>query len=155
MTLVGDGLKANSHIPCCSHIDILPRPCHSLRVPNAGKSPTCSLWTAVINSHIPCRSPALALRGRFQNGIFVAWQGNGMGCVNEIWSHCVNQMGKTQSKPLAARHDRRMAWERHGICESTFTHQCCPRCIAWVINALHSAFSVQRPILNVFKSITN
>jgi hypothetical protein len=30
----------------------------------------------------PCFSPAATLRGRFQNGIFVAWQGNGMVCVN-------------------------------------------------------------------------
>jgi hypothetical protein len=27
----------------------------------------------------PCQAPAVALRGRFQKGIFVAWQGNGMG----------------------------------------------------------------------------
>jgi hypothetical protein len=26
----------------------------------------------------PCRDPAVAFRGRFQNGIFVAWQWNGM-----------------------------------------------------------------------------
>jgi hypothetical protein len=31
--------------------------------------------------------------------------------------HCVNQMGKTQSKPLAERH----AGERHGMCESAFS----------------------------------
>jgi hypothetical protein len=40
------------------------------------------------------------------------WQGNGTACVNQTRSHCVNQMGKTQSKPLA---------ERHGMCESAFT----------------------------------
>jgi hypothetical protein len=65
-----------------------------------------------------CREPAMALRGRFQNGIFVAWQGNGMVCVNQTRSHCVNQMGKTRSQPLAERHG--MAWERHGMCESAF-----------------------------------
>jgi hypothetical protein len=27
----------------------------------------------------PCHDPATALRGRFQNGILVAWQGNRMG----------------------------------------------------------------------------
>src|SRR5215510_14871620 len=42
-------------------------------------------------------------------GIFVAWQGNGMVCVNQTRPHCVNQMEKSQSKPLA---------ERHGMCES-------------------------------------
>jgi hypothetical protein len=35
-----------------------------------------------------------------------------MVCVNQTWPHCVNQMGKTQSKALA---------ERHGMCESAFT----------------------------------
>jgi hypothetical protein len=32
-----------------------------------------------------------------------------MACVNQTRPHCVNQIGKTQSKPLA---------ERHGVCES-------------------------------------
>jgi len=30
----------------------------------------------------------------------------------------VNQMGKTHSKPLAARHGRGTAWARHAMCES-------------------------------------
>jgi hypothetical protein len=29
-------------------------------------------------------------------------------------------MGKTHSKPLAARHDRGTAWARHAMCESAF-----------------------------------
>jgi hypothetical protein len=29
-------------------------------------------------------------------------------------------MGKTQSKPLAVRHGRGTAWERHGMCELAF-----------------------------------
>jgi hypothetical protein len=54
---------------------------------------------------------AVALGSRFQNGI-VAWHGRGVACVNQTRPHCVNQMGKTQSKPLAARHGRGMgsAW---------------------------------------------
>jgi hypothetical protein len=32
--------------------------------------------------------------------------GNGMVCENQTRPHCVNQMGKTQSKPLAERHGR-------------------------------------------------
>jgi hypothetical protein len=32
--------------------------------------------------------------------------------------HCVNQMGKTHSKLLAARHGRGTAWARHAMCES-------------------------------------
>jgi hypothetical protein len=51
---------------------------------------------------------AVALRRRFQNGMVVAWQGRGMACVNKTRPHCVNNMRKTQSKPLAARHGRGM-----------------------------------------------
>jgi hypothetical protein len=31
-----------------------------------------------------------------------------MACVNQTWPRCVNQMGKTQSKSLAAWHGRGM-----------------------------------------------
>jgi hypothetical protein len=62
----------------------------------------------------PCHDPVFALRSRFQKGIFVAWQGNGMVRVNQTRPHCVNQMGKTQSKALAERHGRVTAGERHG-----------------------------------------
>jgi hypothetical protein len=48
----------------------------------------------------------------------MAWQGNGMVCVNQTRPHCVNQMGKTQSKPLAERLGRGTAGKRHGMCES-------------------------------------
>jgi len=47
-----------------------------------------------------------------------AWHGNGMENVNETRLHCVNQMGKTHSKPLPARHVRGTAWARHAMCES-------------------------------------
>ena len=43
-----------------------------------------------------------------------AWQGRGMASVNQTRPRCVNQMGKTHSKPLAARHGRGTAWARHG-----------------------------------------
>ena len=43
-----------------------------------------------------------------------AWHGHGMTSVNQTRPHCVNQMGKTHSKPLAAQHGRGMAWARHG-----------------------------------------
>jgi hypothetical protein len=33
-------------------------------------------------------------------------RGNGLACVNQTRPRCVNQMGKTQYKPLAERHDR-------------------------------------------------
>jgi hypothetical protein len=31
-------------------------------------------------------------------------------------------MGKTQSKPLAARHGRGTTWARHGMCELDFKY---------------------------------
>ena len=42
------------------------------------------------------------------------WHGHGMASVNQTRPHCVNQMGKTHSKPLAARHGRGTTWARHG-----------------------------------------
>ena len=53
--------------------------------------------------------------------MFGAWHGHGMASVNQTRLHCVNQMGKTHSKPLVARHGRGMAWARHAMCESAFT----------------------------------
>jgi len=44
-----------------------------------------------------------------------------MASVNQTRPHCVNQMGKTHSKPLAARHGRGKAWARHAMCKSAFT----------------------------------
>jgi hypothetical protein len=38
--------------------------------------------------------------------------------MNQTGPHCVNQMRKTHSKPLAARHGRGTAWARHAMCES-------------------------------------
>ena len=43
-----------------------------------------------------------------------------MASVNQTRPHCVNQMGKTYSKPLAARHGRGTALARHAMCESAF-----------------------------------
>jgi hypothetical protein len=43
-----------------------------------------------------------------------AWDGRGMTSVNQTRPHCVNQMGKTHSKTLAARHGRETVWARHG-----------------------------------------
>jgi len=52
-----------------------------------------------------------------------AWSKHGMASVNQTWPHCVNQMGKTHSKALAARHGRGTAWARHAVCESAFRLQ--------------------------------
>ena len=44
--------------------------------------------------------------GLEKNGMVGAWHGHGMASVNQTRQNCVNQMGKTHSKPLAARHGR-------------------------------------------------
>jgi hypothetical protein len=49
-----------------------------------------------------------------ENSMVGAWQGHGMASVNQTWPHCVNQVGKTHSKPLAAQHGRGTAWVQHG-----------------------------------------
>jgi hypothetical protein len=42
------------------------------------------------------------------------WSEHGMASVNHTRLHYVNQMEKTHSKPLAARHGSGKAWARHG-----------------------------------------
>jgi len=59
--------------------------------------------------------PCLGLE---KNGMVRAWHGRGMASVNQTRPHSVNQMGKTHSKPLAARHGRGTAWAWHAMCES-------------------------------------
>ena len=64
---------------------------------------------------------AVLCRGLEKNGMVRAWHGRGMASVNQTRPHCVNQMGKTHSKPLAARHGRGTAWARHAMCESALS----------------------------------
>ena len=54
------------------------------------------------------RETAVLCRGLEKNGMVRTWHGRGMASVNQTRPHCVNQMGKTHSKPLAARHGRGM-----------------------------------------------
>ena len=49
-------------------------------------------------------------RGLEKKGMVRAWHGRGMASVNQTWPRSVNQMGKTHSKPLAARHGRGMLY---------------------------------------------
>jgi hypothetical protein len=63
----------------------------------------------------PMSHCAVALRSRCQNGMVLEWHGRVMAFVNQTRPHCVDQMGKTQSEPLAAR---------HGICESNTAALC-------------------------------
>jgi hypothetical protein len=76
----------------------------SRKKPNAGRSSTCRLWMANANSHVPCHAHAALYRGLEKP--LSERHGRGMACVNPTRSHCVNQMGKTQSNPLAERHGR-------------------------------------------------
>jgi hypothetical protein len=62
-----------------------------------------------------CRAPAVLCRGlekslseRHGRCNVRAQHGYDMSCVNQIRLNCVNKMGKTQSKHLAARHGHGM-----------------------------------------------
>ena len=81
----------------------------------------------VSDSHFPCHAPTMPFFSRPQYSTSVerspccaaglsrkACSGHGMANVNQTRPHCVNQMGETHSKPLAARHGRRKTWARHG-----------------------------------------
>jgi hypothetical protein len=59
-----------------------------------------------------CRDLEKSLSER-HGGMVRARHGRGMACVNQTRPHCVNQMGKTQSELLAARHGRGTAG--HGM----------------------------------------
>jgi hypothetical protein len=55
-----------------------------------------------------CRALEKLLSERHGRGMARARLGRSMACVNQTRPHCVNQMEKTQSKPLAARHGTSM-----------------------------------------------
>jgi hypothetical protein len=114
-------LKANLHVQCRSLATTLPLLCHSPIVTKAVRSLTCRLWTADANSHIPCRSHAIpllrhccglerSLSERHVRGMVRERPENGTTFVNQTRPHYVNQVEKTQSKPLAEGHGRGTAW---------------------------------------------
>jgi hypothetical protein len=86
-----------------------------LRVVGGRSQMQAGLWMADANSHMPCHAHAALCRGLEKS--LSERHGRGMAYVHQTRPHCVNQMGKTQSKPLGARHGRGMAWERHAMCE--------------------------------------
>ena len=57
------------------------------------------------------------------------WHGHGMARANQTRPHCVRQMVKTYSKPLAARHGRGTSWTRHSMCESSFSSSSAKHCV--------------------------
>ena len=79
-----------------------PCPCHA---------PTMPFFSRPQHSTAFFRRPCCAVALRI-----TVWSEHGMGMaiVNQTRPHCVNQMGKTLSKPLAARYGRGTAWARHG-----------------------------------------
>jgi len=52
-----------------------------------------------------------------------AWHWCRMASVNQTRPHCVNQMGKTHSKPLTTRHGRGTAWARHAMNQPLNSHR--------------------------------
>jgi hypothetical protein len=105
---------------CLSHLIQAVRPCmihtcNDMPVPCSDHS----VLLKAIAQH-SCRETAVLCCGLEKNGMVGAWHGYGVAGVNQTRPHCVNQMGKTHSKPLAARHGRGAAWKRHAMCESAF-----------------------------------
>ena len=104
---------------CLSHLIYTVRPCliHTCHA----KPMPCSDHAVLLKATAQHGrlSTAVLCCGLEKNGMVGAWHGLGMASVNQTRPHCVNQMGKTHSKPLAARHGRGMgtAWARHTMCE--------------------------------------
>ena len=79
--------------PCLIHTcHAMPMPCSDNAVLLKATAQHGSLSTAVLCCELE------------KKGMVGAWHGHGMATVNQTRSHCVNQMGKTHSKHLAARH---------------------------------------------------
>ena len=89
------------------------------------------------------RETAVLCCGLEKNGMVGVWHGHDMASVNQTRPHCVNQMGKTLSKPLVARHGRGTAWARHGRGTPWARHG---RGKAWARHA-HGMLCVNRPLL--------
>ena len=83
------------------------------------KSSNDTIWDRTSDLPI-CSTARPSLDGRAVALRRTAWSGHGMASVNQTRPQCVNQMGKTHSKPLAARHGWGTPWERHALCESAF-----------------------------------
>ena len=113
------------------------RPSHiTLRQVCAGELARCANTGRFTHSMLfPCRAPVVPLpcpaakglecvsffsRPRHSMAVYRrpcmvrACHGCGMASVKQKRPHCVNQMGKTHSKPLEARHGRGKIRARHG-----------------------------------------
>ena len=95
---------------CLSHLIYTVRPClihtcHAMPMP-------CSDHAVLLKATAQ-HSTAVLCCGLEKNGMVGAWHGHGMAIVNQTRPHRVNQMGKTHSKPFAARHGRGMGKTRY------------------------------------------
>ena len=106
----------------------MPCPCHA---------PTMPFFSRPQHGRL---STAMLCNGLEKNGMVGAWHGNGMASVNQTRPHCVNQMGKTHYKPLAARHGT--AGERHGRGMGT-------ECYVWI--GLHTSGSYTLRCNNLYR----
>jgi hypothetical protein len=110
--LVHEKRRLVSHWPPASEIGMLLIKFVELRVV-AGRSRQGAGRPQAVSTAALCR-------GFEMNGMVEARHGRGMANAKQTRPHCVNQMGKTHSKPLAARHGMGTAWARRAMCESVF-----------------------------------
>ena len=119
--------RAAKGLECLSHLIHTVRPC-LIHTCHAAAMP-CSEHAVRFKATAQHGRLSTALcRGLEKKGMVRAWNGRGMTSVNQTRPHYVNQMGKTHSKPLAARHVRGTAWARHGhgmLCETAFSGTDC------------------------------
>ena len=105
-------LKADSHIACRAYA--APMPCRAAEGLECLSHLIYTVRPCLIHSCYamlwPCRSSqshSTARPSRDGRAVLWPWEerhGQSMASVNQTRPHCVNQMGKTHSKPLAARH---------------------------------------------------
>jgi hypothetical protein len=92
-------------MPCPCLADVVPLPCHAAK----GSECVFPIWFTqcgrvwfTLAMPCPCHIPTVPFFSRPQHS------------TTRPSLDCVNQMGKTHSEPLAARHDRGTASARHG-----------------------------------------
>ena len=69
-----------------------------------------------------CHGLEKSLSERHDQSMAGVRHGHGTVCVNQTQSPCVNQMGKTQSKPSATWHGRGTAEAWNGMCQVALTN---------------------------------
>jgi hypothetical protein len=123
---VSGRVRADSHIPCCSHAVPLLFPCHlkdgsthtmpfpcrspaihtghwiwdwyasDNKLPGTGRGSSKGHKLASREHAVTCHHPAMALRGCLQKGTLVAWQGNGIGAAWERHGNGMSCVNQTR-----------------------------------------------------------